>query len=976
MINTQARRGAMFARRLMCGAGVLTLAALSASTASAQVQATGASGAAQVSEVVVTGTSLRGAPPVGAAVIAVGQDQIQKTGAQTVQQILRSVPAVVGLGSAGQGSFGSADAAGTNAPTIHGLGASASNSTLILIDGHRLPLSGVNHALADPNILPPMALERVEVLAEGASSVYGSDAVAGVINFITRRKFDGFEVRGQAAYGDAYDAYSIGAVGGKTWDTGSFLAAYGYSDRSDLQASKRDYARADKRAFGGSNLGSFFCAPATIQVGNGPIFSAPYASGVANSPANAPCDYTGLADMIPSEKRHSAMAKITQEVGDKLTLTGDVVYSKRNNYTRTTRGTIQANIFGPGAASTSQINPFFQAPAGSTATSETVRFDADELLGPGAHISAAEETGYVSGSAEYKLDSNWRLTAGGTLGASNSSTDAVGALCGSCALLALNGTTNGSGNLTAVSVPGTNILVTQALTPGNALDVFHTGAANLTSAAVRAQLADNYTLQTARQTIKDGTIKLDGDLFELPAGPVKAAVGGEIIYYTMVQNVTQPLGIGPSSTGSRFLHLDYDRNVKSAYAEFLVPIVGPDMNLPFARRIDVNVSGRYDKYSDFGSTSNPKVGADWEIIEGLKLRANWAKSFVAPALTSRGADANGTTAETNVALFAGSLNVPVSAYPNVTQLPGCATATTTCTVGGAIAGLQVNGGNAALQPQRGKSWSVGGDWNPSFLRDLRLSVTYWHNEIQGAITAPLAAFAVNAAGLNSLLTIYPGGATPAQLAAITAGRPLTTTIPNQVYFVYNFQQRNALNLWVEGVDLAANYGLSTDFGRFTLDAIASYKTKFDQQVGTGGAKFSVLGTTGFNTTFPSIRLESRVGVDWASDFGLSANLYWNHTSPYHNWSGTTVAPITRVNGAPVGGGDRVKANNTIDAHVAYDFPGEGLTKDLQVFVDVTNLFDKDPPFYNAAAANGASGYDPFSGNPIGRLVAVGARKRW
>ncbi|MFC3068871.1 TonB-dependent receptor domain-containing protein [Phenylobacterium soli] len=981
MTQSLNRRGAGLAVRLMSGAGVLALAALGASAAQAQTQAANAAApsSTEVTEVVVTGTSLRGAPPVGAAVIAVGQEQIQKTGAQTVQQILRSVPAVVGLGSAGQGSFGSADAAGTNAPTIHGLGASASNSTLILIDGHRLPLSGVNHALADPNILPPMALERVEVLAEGASSVYGSDAVAGVINFITRRKFDGLEVRGQAAYGDAYDAYSFGAVAGKTWETGSVLAAYGYSDRSPLAASKRDFARADKRAFGGSNLGSFFCAPATIQVGSGPIFTAPYTgAGLANSAANAPCDYTGGIDLIPSEKRHSGMIKVTQEVSDKLTLTGDAVYSKRNNTTRVARGSIQATIFGPGAASASQINPFFVGLPGSTATSETVRFDADELLGEGAHVAASEESGYVSGSAEYKFNDNWRFTAGGVLGASNSSTDSVGVLCGSCALLALNGTTNGSGSLTAVSVPGTSIIVTQPLTTANALDVFHTGAANLTSAAVRRQLVDNYTLQAARQTIKDGTIKLDGTLFNLPAGPVKAAFGGEIIYYTMAQNVTQPLGIGPSSTGSRFLHLDYDRNVKSAYAEFLLPIISPEMEIPFARRVDVNVSGRYDKYSDFGSTSNPKVGANWEVIEGLKFRANWAKSFVAPALTSRGADANGTTAETSVSLFGGTLNVPVSAYPNVTQLPGCATATATCTVGGAIAGLQVNGGNAALQPQRGKSWSVGADWNPSFLRDLRLSVTYWHNEIQGAITAPQAAFAVNAAGLNSLLTIFPGGATPAQIAALTGGRPLTTTIPSNVYFIYNFQQRNALNLWVEGIDFAANYGISTDFGRFTLDAIASYKTKFDQQVGTGGATFSVLGTTGFNTTFPSIKLESRVGVDWASDFGLSANLYWNHTSPYHNWSGATVAPITRVNGVPVGGGDRVKAGNTIDAHVAYDFKGEGLTKDLQLFVDVTNLFDEDPPFYNngIAAGGGSSGYDTFSGNPIGRLVAVGARKRW
>ncbi len=144
-------------------------------------------------EIVVTGSSLRGVAPVGSNLVIVGREEIEETGAQTVQQLLKTVPSVVGLQSAGQAAYGSFDGAGTNAPTIHGLGASASNSTLILLNGHRMPVSGINHVLADPNIVAPLALERVEVLADGASSVYGSDAVAGVVNFITRRNVEGFE---------------------------------------------------------------------------------------------------------------------------------------------------------------------------------------------------------------------------------------------------------------------------------------------------------------------------------------------------------------------------------------------------------------------------------------------------------------------------------------------------------------------------------------------------------------------------------------------------------------------------------------------------------------------------------------------------------------------------------------------------------------------------------------------------------------
>ena len=961
------------AARLLGGASLATVLLVAAG---AQAQPRAAAAPAEVEEVIVTGSSIRGAAPVGSNLIAVGQADIEKTGAQTIQQVLRSVPSVVGMGAVGQGGFGSADGAGTNAPTIHGLGASASNSTLILIDGHRFPLSGINHTLADPNILAPLALERVEVLADGASSVYGSDAVAGVINFITRRRFNGVQVRAQTSFADGYQTYGAGIVGGKTWDTGSVLGAFGYSDRDGLLSYKRDITKRDRSAIGGSNLASFFCSPATIQVGSGNIIPAPYTgAGVSNSAANALCDYSGVADLIPSEKRYNAMFKVTQEIGDNLTVSGDMVYSDRNNLTRNSRGTIQATIFGPGnaaATASGQVNPFFRAPAGSTATSESIRFDANELFGPGATTKAGEETAYFHGSAEYKLGENWRATLGGTYWFNNSFTYQTGSINSSSALLALNGTTNGGGNLTTPSINGTTTIITQRLTADNALDVFNTGSANRTSAATRARILDADVTNRARQTLKNVTFKIDGDLFEGPAGAIKSAFGAEYVAYTLAQDVVRPNNTGPASTGSSSLHLDYDRNVRSMYAEFLIPLISPDMAIPMVRSFDVNLSGRYDKYSDFGSTKNPRVAANWGVVEGLKFRANWAKSFVAPALTSRGADAFGTTGETSIA-GGPTVNVPVSAYPSIVGgIPGCNPGAVTCQVGGGVPGLQVNGGNADLEPQKGESWSVGADWDVPFIPRLRLSGTFWSNKIIGGITAPSAAFAVNAAGLNSLLTIYPGGATQAQIAAVTAGRPLNTAIPANVYYVYNFQQRNALNMWVEGVDLSANYSLDTDAGRFSIDAIASMKTKFEQQVGIGGAKFDVLGTTGFNTTFPSIELDSRVGVTWDSDFGLSANVFWNHTGEYKNWSGNTITPITRnAAGVPTGGGDTVKAGNFFDAHVSYDLPGEGITKDLELFADVNNVFDKDPPFYNSA-----NGYDTFSGNPLGRQITVGFSKKW
>jgi iron complex outermembrane receptor protein len=968
----------MFAPQLRLGFGVSAVSLIIAAglatpvSAVAQNQTKPNNDASVVEEVVVTGTSIRGSAPVGSALVAVGRQEIEKTSATTVQQILKTVPSIVGQGSAGQGSFGSADNSGTNAPTIHGLGASASNSTLILIDGHRIPLTGINHALTDPNVIAPAAIERVEVLADGASSVYGSDAVAGVINFITRKNFDGLEVSGQVGFADKYDTKSANILWGKRWDDGSALVSYGYSNRSNLLTGDRDFTSADHRPQGGTNLSSFNCGTASVQpAGSSLIFAAPYTgAGVANASANAFCDYSGVADLLPSEERHSVLAKIRQDFGDRLTAGVDLIYSKRNNHAAISRGSVTTTVYGPGSGRGGQINPFYVNPTGSAATSQNVRWDANDLLGPGAYADSGATSFTVNGEIEYKLTDRFILSLGGTAGQDESREQRVGALCTSCANLGLNGTTNGSGALTTPSIPGTSLIVLNTpLTGDNALDVWHTGSANQTSAAVRKALADSTQTQIATQTLEDLRLKIDGALFSLPGGDVSIAVGGEYTHYTLKQDLTRPTNIGPATLGSATVNLNYGRTVKSGFVELLVPIIGEGNALPMVQKLDLNLAGRYDKYSDFGSTKNPKIAVNWTVVDGVKLRGNWAKSFVAPAFTSIGSG-NGITGESGYGSFGlGAVNVPVSAYPSVAQLPGCATATT-CTLGTTITGLQLNGGNDQLQPQRGKSWAIGVDLAPTFLPGFRGSVTYWSNKLSGGITSPIPSLAVNSSGLNSLLQIYPNGATPAQIAAAAGTLPQTSAIPSTVYFIYDYRQRNVLYLDIAGIDFDGSYRFNTPAGELTLGGSVSRKTKFDQHIGADGATFDVLNTTGFNTTFPSIKTSARGNVSW-SNGPWSADLFANYTGSYYNWSGTTQIPLTRnAAGLPTGGGDKVKSSTIFDLHVAYDIKGDGWLGDSQVYIDGNNIFDKDPVFYN-----NANGYDTFSGNPIGRMISVGFRAK-
>src|ERR1043166_3090148 len=186
--------------RLMLGTA---LATLSVSAALAQNEI-----------VTVTGTSIRGQAPVGAAVITIDRAQIQETGAQTIQQLLANVPQLNDFGSA---AVGGGTAQGGVKPVIHSLGNSASDSTLVLIDGHRF--MGTNGTLAaDPTLIPPNVVQNVEILPAGASASYGSDAVAGVLNFHLRKEYSGWETSAQYGTADHYNSFSLDQLFGHAWD--------------------------------------------------------------------------------------------------------------------------------------------------------------------------------------------------------------------------------------------------------------------------------------------------------------------------------------------------------------------------------------------------------------------------------------------------------------------------------------------------------------------------------------------------------------------------------------------------------------------------------------------------------------------------------------------------------------------------------------------------------------------------------------
>src|SRR5258708_18248023 len=262
--------------QLKAGGSSFAIVAMSLFSSAAQAQ--DASTDKSVESVTVPGTSIRGIAPVGSNRIAVDQQQIPDVGAVTMSEVLANIPAITGMGNSGRGSNGNGGAGAS--VYIHQIGASAQNSTLVIMDGHRLPVagSGNGNPVVDPNIIPQNMLQRVEVLADGASSVYGSDAVSGVVNFITRKKFDGLELHYQAQHEHGTAIGQFGSIlAGESWDKGGFIASYSYSfedNIKDISIPQTNPLIQPQRAIAAgltgttgstTSFGTFFCDPATVQ---------------------------------------------------------------------------------------------------------------------------------------------------------------------------------------------------------------------------------------------------------------------------------------------------------------------------------------------------------------------------------------------------------------------------------------------------------------------------------------------------------------------------------------------------------------------------------------------------------------------------------------------------------------------------------------------------------------------------------------
>jgi iron complex outermembrane receptor protein len=787
--------------------------------------------------VTVTGTSIRGVAAVGSALNTVRREDIVATGATTATELLRSVPEMNNF-SASNNNMGQNQANFVDQPAIHGIGVGNGGAglTLVLFDGHRLPGAGVNQTAPDAGVIPTSALERVEVMADGGSAIYGSDAVAGVINFVPRKNFNGAETSLRYGSADGYQTKNFSQLFGKKWGSGHFLFAYERSQNSALSGYDRDYAVNDQRPWGGADTRSTTCTPGTLTVGgtNYPIVNGTVgAAGAANR-----CETNRGNDLYPAQHRDQVYASARQDLSDTVQLYGSFLFSGRKMTTQVSGNGVTAGGLSVDVPGTS---PFYvPIPGVAAGTTESVTYDPAADFGTFEHKISTNTRSFVTG-VNIELPNDWSAKI--ELNYGNEKDD--------------------------VNEGGIN----QALARSAALaGTFNpTGIGAQTNAGLLAQIGNYRTRYYAEHKLKDALIKLDGPIFGLPGGSARAAVGLDARQESMYGLTSA----GPVGDASVVPYTSFGkRDDRSAFAELFLPFVGNANQLPGVKRLDVSLAARYDHYSDVGGTTNPKLGVNWVAADGLKFRLSAGRSFHAPSL----ADAP-SAIDTRVIRFA--------------CVPG---AFVGCTgAGNADYSVLLAGGNN-LKPEKANTYNIGLDLGPELLGGAKASLTYFRVDYKDVITFPTFGPVTNSSSAYDAYRILrPAGATDAAWAAVVNGllggmRHDGLVYPDDrlPYAIYDLRRQNFADEKIQGLDYSFEYRLRHASGQWTVGLAGTHMLKFEQSV-PGVADKIILLNTGY-----SVRNKARARLELASG-NLNAGLFFNHVGGYRNEGVTPVQKVASFN---------------------------------------------------------------------------------
>ena len=875
---------------------------------------------AQDDEIVVTGTFIRkkSQADLPSPLQTVTAGDIDAVGAQNIADLTQTLTINTGAQN-NPDAFTQNQTTGTSNINLRGLGV---GSTLVLLNGRRQVLTGAStndgvSFVDTASLVPLIAVERVEILKDGASALYGSDAVAGVVNFLTRDNYDGILLSGDyvshQGEGD-YNEFNIQGLIGKDFDRFSVMAAVSYLERTELTTEERRLSE-----FGGvnqdvsilGNPGAFFGLPG-LPAGAPAIDPGCAAAGGLPTPAS-PLDPTAAVvgfcgfdfgdffTLVPEEQRLNIYGQIEADITDSINWRFEGGYAD-NEAIRGNSPTFPLLTLNEAVIPGADLAPF-----GITANPNNLFPGSPTLVflgrasGNGGTVSpnlTASETWRLStaiGGDDILRNGAWEISF--TRGRNNFTvmTEDVVAdrfqcgLSGFQSLPAIPGLTTGTDCTSA----NPNLTANGAVIPA-AGTFFNPFSSSLLGSPSPAGLLDYFVEFQTRDFQSDLTVVegfISSEIFDLPAGPVSIAVGGqyrdndlEATFDQLSEADAFGFLVGDQAFGG-------SQDVFAGFAEVAIPL---------APWLDLQAAVRHERYGDDegGSTTDPKIALLARPHDRISLRGSYSTSFRAPSVFQQ--VGQGTTLQQVIDPLSGVAFVAVR-----------------------------QSGNPDLEPEDSRAFNFGGTFEP--VDGLTLNVDYYNFNFDNFIVPVNPQALVNADPNDPRVIRAPGGGTILQI---------------------NTDFINAASVETSGLDFSANWAIETDnLGTFTPTFEGTYILSYDLQETVGGPVIDGAGNRNFNNfgdSTPELRFNA--GISWVNG-AHSANVFVRRIGSYTDDQNNV----------------DVRADTRLDVQYALAI-NEYMNRDklAQVTIGGRNITGTRPPF---VATNG--GFDSRVADPRGPLLYFG-----
>lgn len=856
--------------------------AVAATLAAASFPALAQQDQSTLEKVVVTGSAIKRIDAETAVpVTIVKMDDLKKSGVTSVEQIMANLSSVQSSTNTAQ-SIGSSSG-GASFADMRGIGA---DKTLILLNGQRIANNAVDGSAPDLNMIPFAAIDRIEVLRDGASALYGTDAIGGVINFITKSDFQGGSI--------TLGADSPEKSGGKSRN---FSAAYGFGDLQkqgfnlfgSISYRKQDAISGTQRNFNQRMPGglSYSTAPANYTQDNATFYNPTGAacSGTQMINSNGDCKLvtSSFVDFTPKAETTSGLLKGSLLVNENLTL-GAELFATKNSVT---------TFVAPVPYGGYKVNPgtkyYPTPPAGSNidTTLPVLVYWRDFPNGSRGQTNKNDQQRLM-----FTADGNalgWDYSA--NLSYNRNKVDqylvsgyADGTLIGQGLA---DGTINPFGDQDAA---GSALLEKAAL---NGLLESAKGTVTNLNAHASRELGDWFGASRAAQLALG--VELRHEKFKSAANTDFAKL------------VSASTGVDPNSKA------EGSRNVYALYGELNVPVI---------KSLDITGSVRYDKYSDFGSSTNPKVSFRFQPVKELLVRGSASTGFRAPTLY----ELYGNPAYTNTG----------GSYANPILCPDG--------VNGAQCDAQfqvLQSGNKNLRPEKSKTATLGFVYEP--ITNASVGIDFWWVHLKDSI-GQIPQFALfnnyyNYPALQQYFHPLPNG-------TLSLGNECpgdTCAYVDQAYL-------NLGKVRTNGFDISAQYRLASPIGKFDFALNSTYVAKYEFQDFKDG--YWVRNVGNYGESGPVFRWQHNLTTNWSyNEFGAGVTM--RYKSGYADFDPSSHA--------------RVPSYTTFDL-----FGSWAPRKDLSLVLGVRNLFDREPPFTNQDDLFQGGGWDSRYVDPTGRAFYVRA----